>query len=234
LIDLTPKDSQVNMELVWSYADALSATGRGQEAANDFRSLVETARPESTSTIENEIRIEYAGLSLMAGDAGAANEMAAHARGVGGSWIPPELMTRLGWWYYRAGRYSEAATLLWRLAQQRPGNGSLQNDLAWAEMENNQLDAALQRFSNAEGWQAYGFGQWNAPQMGMAVALWRSHRADDALKNYEIAATVEPRWTTASLVRAFYSPAVAQSVIEMQTERAKRIEARKRQGEIVR
>ncbi len=234
LLDLTPKDSQVNMELVWSYADALSATGRGQEATNDFRSFVEIDRQQSTSTIENEIRIEYAGLSLMAGNASAANAMAAHARGVGGSWIPPELMTRLGWWYYRAGRYSEAATLLGRLAQERPGDGSLQNDLAWAQMENNQLGAALQRFSNTEGWQAYGFGQWNAPQMGRAVAQWRSHQADDALKNSEAAATADPRWTNASLVRAFYSPAVAQSVIEMQTERAKRIEARKRRGEVVR
>jgi beta-barrel assembly-enhancing protease len=234
LIDLTPKDSPVNMELVWSYADALSAAGSGQGAVSDFRSLVETSRPESTSTVENEIRIEYAGLSLMAGDAGAANEMVAHARGVGGSWIPPELMTRLGWWYYRAGNYSEAEALLDRLAQERPGNGSVQNDLSWSEMESNQFDAAIQRFSSAEGWQAYGFGQWNTPQMGMAVAFWRSHRADDALKNYEPAVNAEPRWTNPTLVRAFYSPTVAESVAEMQAELAKRVEARKRQGRIAR
>lgn len=230
LLDLTPRNSRVNVTLVWSYADALSAESPAPAAVSDFRSFMTSDRQVSSPTVENEIRIEYAGLSLMAGDASWAAQMAAHARGVGGSWITPELMARLGWWYYRAGRYPQAEALLQRLALERPGNGILQNDLAWAQMENNELDAAVQRFTGAEGRRELSFAQWNTPQMGLAVALWRSHRADDALKNYEPAAAAEPRWTNSALVRAFFAPAIAQSVTEMQAERARRIEALRRQA----
>jgi len=58
--------------------------------------------------------------------------------------------------------------------------------------------------------------------------LWESHRVEDALKNYEAARKAEPRWTNQLLVRAFYSPLVAQSVAELQTEQTKRDEALKR------
>ena len=56
------------MQLVWSYADALSAANLGQAAVKDFRSFMLTDRNVSAATIENQIRIEYAGLSLMAGE----------------------------------------------------------------------------------------------------------------------------------------------------------------------
>jgi predicted Zn-dependent protease len=230
LLDLTPRNSRVNIELVWSYADALSAEGHGSGAADEFRSFMATRRPESSSTIENEIRIEYAGLNLMAGHANWAAETAAHNRGIGGSWITPELMARLGWWYYRAGKYPEAEKLLRQLSRERPGSGIMQNDLAWAELENNELDAAVQRFTGREGRRTLGFAQWNAPRMGLAIAQWRLHRADDAMKNYEGAVDAEPRWTNPALVRAFYSPSVAQSVAEMQAEQTKRVEVRKRHG----
>jgi predicted Zn-dependent protease len=139
-------------------------------------------------------------------------------------------MGRVGWWYYRAGKYSEAEVLLRRLTQERPGDRGLQNDLSWVEMEQNKLDAAIRRFSTAEGMRNSGFAQWNTPQMGLAIALWRLHRVEEALKNYEPAANAEPRWTNPLLVRAFYSPLVAQSLAELQAEQTKRLEARKRQG----
>lgn len=230
LLDLTPKDSQVDIELVWSYADALSAANLGKGAASDFQSFMETPRPETSSTIENAIRIEFAGLNLMVGDASWATEMAANTRGIRGSFIPPETMARLAWWFYRAGKYAEAEALLRRLEQARPGNGVLENDLCWTQMENNELDAAIQRFTATEGQSELGFAQWNTPQMGLAIALWRSHRVEDALKNYEPAITAEPRWTDPSLVRSFYSPTVSQSVAEMQAEHAKRLEAKKRRS----
>jgi hypothetical protein len=66
--------------------------------------------------------------------------------------------------------------------------------------------------------------------MGLAVALWKSHRVEDALKNYVLAATAERRWTNPVLVRAFYSPQVAQTVAELQAEQSKRLEARGSKG----
>ena len=124
--------------------------------------------------------------------------------------ISPELMGRLGWWYYRAAKYAEAEALLRQLMRARPGDQLLRNDLAWVELERNDFGAATQGFTEAEGFRESGFAQWNTPQMGLAVALWKSHRVEDALKNYVLAATAEPRWTNPVLVRAFYSPQVAQ------------------------
>jgi hypothetical protein len=67
--------------------------------------------------------------------------------------------------------------------------------------------------------------------MGLAIALWRAQRADEAMKNYEVASTGEPRWTVSLQVQTFYSPGVAQSVAEMQAESVKRLEAKKRKGQ---
>ena len=227
LLDLTPKDAQVDVQQVWRYADALSVANLGQAGINDFRTFMETRRPASTTTIESQIRIEYAGLALMAGDPSPAKELVKSQEVGGGSEIPLEIMGRLGWWYYRAGKYSEAQALLQHLVQMRPGESGLRNDLAWVELEQNQLEYAIRLFRTSE----FGFendtAQWNNPQMGLAIALWRSHQIDEALKAHATAAYAEPRWTNPLLVRTFYSPQVAQSVADMEAESARRLEARK-------
>jgi predicted Zn-dependent protease len=226
LLDLTPKRVPPPMQLVWSYADALSAANLGHAAVQDFRSFMITDRNVSAAISENQIRIEHGGLSLTAGDSAPASELVGIAERVGVSRISPEVMGRLGWWYYRAAKYSEAEALLRRLAQERPGDERLQNDLAWAELEQGEFETAIQRFIGAERFRENGSAQWNTPQMGLAVARWKSHRVDDALKNYASAAKAEPRWTNPVLVRAFYSPQVFQSVTEMQAEETNRLEAR--------
>ena len=226
LLDLTPKRILPQMQLVWSYADALSAANLGQAAVQDFRSFMLTDRNVSAAMIEMQIRIEHAGLSLTAGDSAPASELVGIAERVGMSRISPEVMGRLGWWYYRAAKYSEAEVLLRRLAQKRPRDERLQNDLAWSEMEQGEFEAAIPQFTTAQPRVGYGSAQWNTPQMGLAIAQWKLHRVDEALKNYASAAKVEPRWTNPVLVRAFYSPQVFQSVAEMQAEQTKRLEAR--------
>lgn len=220
LLDL-PRISAIDARLVWSYADALSAANLGQAGVKDFRDFMQT--PHRTSTlVEDQIRIEYVGLALMAGDSSPAQQLAAANQRMQGDWISPELLTRLGWWYYRAGKYAEAETLLRSLARQRPGDLGLQNDLAWVELEQNEFDAAIQQFRRAEWWRMLGYGQWNTPQMGLALALWRSRQADEALKDYQSATNIEPRWKDNRLVQAFYSPRVTQAITEMQTEQARR------------
>jgi hypothetical protein len=88
LLDLTPKDSQVDVQLVWGYADALSAANLGPSAVQDFHSFMLADRTVSNTTIENQIKIEYAGLALMAGDSALARDLVDEPRGVRGSWIP--------------------------------------------------------------------------------------------------------------------------------------------------
>jgi predicted Zn-dependent protease len=227
LLELTPRNVIVDSAQVCDYADALSAAKRGRSAAEEFHDFMLMDRGIWDATVENQIKIEHAGLALMTGDSALAQDLVDLPRGVRGSWISPELLGRLGWWYYRAGKYSEAETFLRRLERQRPGNEQLENNLAWVELEQGELAAAIQEFTRIEWLRAMGSAQWNTPQMGLAVALWRSHRNDDAMKEFEAAASVEPRWTNAALVRAFYSPLVAQAISEMQSEVARRVEARK-------
>jgi beta-barrel assembly-enhancing protease len=234
LLDLIPRNlvvnTVVNMELVWRYADALSASNLGPNGVEDFHSFMLNERPGPNMKIENEIKIEYAGLSLMAGDQALAQDLVDLPVGVRGSLISPELMGRLGWWFYRAGKYADAEALLQRLARERPGDLSLRNDLSWVELEQNELDAASQGFNYAVSGAALEAAQWNLPQMGQAIVLWRKHDADKAMKNYEAAIIAEPRWTNPILVKAYYSPGVAETVAEMNSENAKRVEALKRQG----
>ncbi len=228
LLQLTPRNVLVDIVQVCNYADALSAARRGPSAAEEFHNFMLMDRAVWDAMVENQIKIEHAGLALMAGDSALAQDLVDLPRGVRGSWISPELLARLGWWYYRAGKYSEAETFLRRLEQQRPGNEKLENNLAWVELEQGELAAAIQEFTRIEWLREMGSAQWNTPQMGLAISLWRSHRNDEAMKKFEAAVTVEPRWTNPALVRAFYSPLVAQSVSDMQAEEARRVEARTR------
>jgi hypothetical protein len=50
------------------------------------------------------------------------------------------------------------------------------------------------------------------------------------MKNYGDVIAAEPRWTNPTLVKDYYSPGVAQTVAEMNSENAKRVEALKHPG----
>src|ERR1019366_1470125 len=144
---LTPRYAPVDVRQVFGYAEALSAANLGGEAPKEFRTFMATNREASTTTIQKQIRVEFAGLALMAGDARPATELVSQEKGIRVSAIPPEIMARLGWWYYRAGYYSEAEALLRHLAQERPGDASIQNNLAWTELELGQTPTAIQGFT---------------------------------------------------------------------------------------
>jgi tetratricopeptide (TPR) repeat protein len=134
-----------------------------------------------------------AGLMLMAGKETPAAEISAQANAGVETSIAPESLERLGWWYYRAGRYPAAETLLLSLAAQRPGDAGLQHDLAWIELEQNKFDEAIRRFRIPNITQQSDSPEWNTPAMGLAIALWKSHHAEDAINAYEPAIIAEPR-----------------------------------------
>jgi predicted Zn-dependent protease len=222
-LDLTPKDHYVDMNLVWSYADALSAAKAPQESAREFGTFMTEPRL-ATPALESQIQVEWAGLKLLAGDGAPAEELIRNGE-AGAAGVAPEHLTRLAWWYYRAQQYAAANSLLLNLSNQRPGDTSIQHNLAWVELETNETEKAKVRFRIPQPVPITNRAQWNTPQMGLAIGLWKTHQADDALKAYEAATQAEPRWLDARLVRKFYSPLVAQAVAELKAEDAQRKEA---------
>ncbi len=227
LLDISPKDQYVDIDLVKRYANALSAAQVPQIAADEFQTFMARPREVSTPALEAQIKIEWAGLMLMAGNGKPAGDLISQARAGGTSGIAPESLHRLAWWYYRAAQYSAAEALYGSLAEQRPGDVTLQYDLGWAELEENKSESAIRRFTQSAESMPSNSAQWSMAEMGLAVALWKSPRTEDAMKDYDATVIAEPRWLNQRSVRAFYSPRVAQTIAEMQAEHEKRLEAKR-------
>lgn len=204
LLDLNISD----MTIIQGYAEALSANHPSTREISEWFGQVHPGNP----VLKLQIRTEQAGLMLLAGDDRPARELTIGARAMGS----PESLGRLGWWYYRAGKYSEAASLLFEATRQRPGNPILQTDLGFAQVEQQQLEEAIRRFTAA----AENI-TWNAPVMGRAIAEWQLHRSAGALKDYDIAVKNFPEWRNPDWVKAVYSTGAARSVAEMQAARRK-------------
>jgi beta-barrel assembly-enhancing protease len=214
LLEIGPVDA----DLVQDYADALGATRQGQKAAQEFQVWASSLKP-SDKALATQAQIELAGLEVLAGNGVPAKEVIARAKEPGGGGIPPESLGRLAWWFYRAGDYTASSNLLRWALDQRPGSLMLQTDLAWTELEQRKLDDAIQRFTLA----ASDTSIWYTPTMGRAVARWQAHQAEDALRDFASAINTEPQWLNPKLVQAFYSPLVANSVVEIEAEREKRL-----------
>ncbi len=210
----------VDADLVRDYADALGASRQGHKAAKDFEIWTIGLKPADRA-LAIQARIELAGLEVLAGNDAPANEVIARAKTPGGGGIPPESLGRLAWWFYRAGNYSASSILIHWALEQRPGNLMLQADLAWAELEQHELDDAIQRFTLASSDHSI----WYTPTMGRAIARWQAHKPDEALQDFATAVRAEPRWLNQRVVQALYSPLVTQSVQEMQAERQRRLTA---------
>ena len=205
LLEVNPSD----IRIMQRYADALSATHPSAHEVASELANVHSGDP----AVATQARVELAGLMLMRGDDEPARSLILEAREANRNLVAPEFLGRLGWWYYRAGRYSESTNLLLQTAAQRPGNLTLQAALAFDELEQHQLDDALRRFSLAVE-----DDTWNSPLMGRSVARWQARQREEALKDFEAATKSRPEWRDPRWVGALYSPGVAQSVAEMQAE----------------
>jgi predicted Zn-dependent protease len=204
LLDRDPSD----MSAVRRYADALSAAGEASDEFSEWRSRTRFDQPASAM----QVRVEQAGLKLMSGDDREARSLMLENPG-----LAPEFLGRLGWWYYRAGKYYMSSELLLRALAQRPGNLNLHAALAFDELEQRQPEDAIRHFSIA-----IADNDSNSPQMGRAVARWQTRKTDDALKDYEAVVKGQPEWRNPRWVQALYSPAVVQGVVEMEAEWRKR------------
>jgi len=228
LIGLSHEEEDLAVpRLIRSYADALGAVGssRAAESVRDFEAFVATIKP-ADAAFAAQLRIELAGLKLMAGDESEAGAITSEANQTGSTVVAPESMSRLGWWYYRAGKYRTSVDVLSLVVRQRSGDLEAHNDLAWDEFELGGFEIAQQRFAAAEPGSPSPLA--NLPAMGRALAHWKIEPAREDLDAFDLLTKNNPQWLNPKWVQSIYSSLVVRTVAEMQAESAKRTAERKK------
>ena len=164
--------------------------------------------------------VDLAGLQLLSGNDRPATEALAGLRRI----ATPEAaasLSHLGYWYYRAANYEQAAQLIGEAFEQAPQEGKFQVQLGWALVEQRKFASAIQRFGSVRL-------DDRSSNMGTAVAYWQTHEKDFAMNQFDAAASAQPAWLNPFWVHPQYGPIAAQSISEMQAEKIKRDAARKR------
>jgi tetratricopeptide (TPR) repeat protein len=204
LLDLYPNDADAAHE----YAIALAASGDHAKAAQEFAAWMRGANQPNAS-------VDLAGLQLLSGDAGPATGALAGLRRI----PAPETaaaLARLGYWYYLAANYEQAAQVLSEAFEQLPQDGKIQAQLGWTLVEQRKFASAIQRF---------GYVRFDdrSSNMGTAVAYWQTQQKDFAMNQFGAAASAQPAWLNQRWVRAQYGPIASQSISEMQAEKQRRV-----------
>lgn len=220
-------ETSIEPAVLEAYADALGSLAQHAKAAQEFAATLQPSASASDD-FNAQVKIEEAGLMIIAGNEAQARSLSE------GSSFAPERAARLGWWYYRAGKFDVADKVLRRFIAQRPGDTALQTTLAWVEVETSVTKETGQRF-----WGALGDSKTEpSARAGVAIVNWRLRRRDDALKLYEskrgddVLRSFEqvgkdaPEWTNPTWVSTLYGPVAARSAKEMSVELQKRIAAR--------
>ncbi len=210
LLDISPPEPG----LVREYADALAATGDPEKALRDFKDWMSRRNASGQFT-----EVELAGLELVGGNGASAEAIIRGAEAPVNAQSAPDWQGRLGWWYYRAGRYEQAGALLQKAADQRPGAVSVEDELGWALIEQRNYRTAL--------------GSFHDP-MGVAVSQWLAQEPDRALTQFAAASQRNPEWLNPRWVKALYSPLVVRSLGEMQVEQEKRKTVRRTSPDVSR
>src|SRR5262249_2407210 len=91
-----------------TYAEALGCLPQHAESVRQFQSALRLFRVQSDDFAALG-KIELAGLMIMAGDDSQARALTASEPAQS---FAPERLSRLAWWYYRAGKYDAAVTVL--------------------------------------------------------------------------------------------------------------------------
>jgi tetratricopeptide (TPR) repeat protein len=178
---------------------------------------------QSHGIIGPQARIEEAGL-LMAGDETMAQRFSDRAMELRTYTFAPEAVARLGWWYYRAGKYDTADKLLRRFLAMRLGDPGLQTAMGWGAFENDSPAEAVRLFRAA----AEDDAPWRAAGAGNSVAEWRLRQTDAAMIWFEQSGRTGSSWNNPVWVKAFFGPQIVQSLQELRAEDDRRIAARRR------
>ena len=213
--------------LIEAFGDALAAERAPAAALREFSGWIDQ-HPNWKSVLA--VRLELARLTLAASGEAAADAVLSPAVAPNADVMPPELRGRYGWWFYEAGQFDTAEKWLQGAVRERPGEQVLQVRLAWAQVEQRNLESAIGRFHNViYQSQSSADRDWNRrariineAHLGLAVAYWQSHLADNAKSEFSIGALSLPEWLNPKWVGALYSPGVAKTIEELKAARVKR------------
>ncbi len=196
-----------------AYALSLAAANP-KAAAAEFRQRMASAKGDT-----RDLQVPLAGLALLSGDPAPAKAAVAAARTHDdlGLWLG-----KVGWWFYLAGDYPTASSLLGDAVQLRPDDVRVRQRLAWAWIEQHRLADALQVLGDNG---AYDSSSQHEKEMARSVARWQAEERDAALADFSVAVSGQPEWGNPAWVKALYSPTVARSVQQMQTETERRRKA---------
>jgi hypothetical protein len=189
-----------------AFSDALGAA-RSQSASQELQSFLKERPP--VNLLASEVRVEAAGLALLAGNEVPAREVATLAEN---GEVVPELLSRLGLWYLRAARPADAAAVLQAAQKVRPGDSGVQNALAWTQFEEGKPPV-----------ETSGFDQ----PAREALELWQQGRRKDALSHWTKVAETTPQWTNAAWRRALYPPRVNAIAEQLDAEVQRQAELRR-------
>jgi predicted Zn-dependent protease len=207
-LDLETND----LQLVKSFADAASVSDRVTAAARlDCFAALSKLPPAA-------LRTEIAGLRLIDDD---DEDAQAILRDAEAQTIPPELLARLGWWYFRAGRAGDAERILRKALAMRPSDSEIQNNLAWSALAAKGGASAVTLTSSVPDTNLKNSDQartaiseWLRGQPAVAIDLWRSVIQHD------------PQWANDLWVTSVYPRPIADAAKGLETERIRIAEAR--------
>ncbi|HWR15302.1 MAG TPA: M48 family metalloprotease [Terriglobales bacterium] len=206
LLKLKPYDG----EYIRAFADGI--TDMLPEDSGSVRQMFETwmKSAEASSTDTWDVK---AGIELRDGRPAEAERLIADLKAHPASENNPERMSRIAWWYYRAQDYPRAFSLLESAAQQRPGDGRILTDFAWAAIE---LQRYQQAIANLQGTRS----KTDSAEMAMAsaVAHWLAQDKTAALSEYRQAVNQEPAWENRAWVAPQYSTTVLRAISEIKQE----------------
>lgn len=209
-LKLRTTDSHV----IHDFALSLAATNR-ESAAGEFRRWALTAGAGNT-----EMKIQQAGLSLLAGDSAPAKNILIVLPSNDGENSLPIVKGKIGWWYYLAGDSDIASTLLEQAYQERPEDGQVILHSAWALVEQKRYADALNRLESI----SYSQKEVSASVQLMihAVVKWQTQQADGSMADFNSAIAQAPQWKNSKWVKALFSPFVYQTVEAIKAEVARR------------
>jgi predicted Zn-dependent protease len=205
-------DPSSDLVVLRALGDALGSA-HPATAAEELQSVL--SGMQAASLPQPAIETELAGLGLLAGADGGARSLQQEAeRGA----VPPELLARLGWWYFRARRLQEARAVLQRASTLRPGDEEIRNVLGWVDLEEGR--DAHARFDAVSAAADSVLG--NSPDAGNAINAWRQKKTDPALRAWQAVRQRRPQWRTAAWRNAIYPPHIDEAVEEMEAELVRR------------